>query len=64
MELIKHTPTYEEIYYQQQQELKLQLQPVSSTEQEQYRYHPSFYTHNVQQFLTESVQPTGLKTIH
>ena len=65
MELVKHTPTDEELYYQQQQELMLQLQSVStSMEQEKYRYHPNYYTHDVQAFLIEREQPIGSTTRH
>lgn len=56
MELVKNIPTDEELYYQQQQELMLQLQSISSMEQEKYRYHPSYYTHDVQTFLIEREQ--------
>ncbi|MEK7989566.1 MAG: hypothetical protein VSS52_001035 [Thiotrichaceae bacterium] len=49
-------PTNEELYYQQQQELMLQLQPVSSTSDKQApAYHPSYYTDDVQAFLMSNV---------
>ncbi|WP_353572840.1 hypothetical protein [Candidatus Albibeggiatoa sp. nov. BB20] len=58
-------PTDEELYYQQQQELMLQLQPVSSNlDTQQPTYHPSYYTQDVQPFLIERSHSSGSNLIH
>ncbi|MCV6637209.1 hypothetical protein [Candidatus Albibeggiatoa sp. nov. NOAA] len=63
MEMDRNMPTYEELYHQQQQELMLQLQPVSSVS-EAPTYHPSYYTQDVQQFLVEKSHHIGSHLIH
>jgi hypothetical protein len=65
MDTDRNMPTYEELFYQQQQELMLRLQPVSTTSnQPQYTYHPSYYTHDVKPFLIETSYQFGSHSVH